>query len=223
VGFGLLGVRLPAFDPWLLLAVFALSMTALYALGMTMSSVFLLYGAARPWHMANALSEPVYFLSGLYFPLRNARLVRQWRPASLVPLGFGVDAMAAVMLGDAARGLLPLRTELAILAVLSAVFLVPPRVALAHLERSRALGPPDPAVAVRTFVRPHPHRRHGSAGRSVQWADPFLFGVLHGVAAGRHRAHPGGHVLGVAGRPCTARCRHVLRGERLPQTTSPRC
>lgn len=132
VGFGLLGVRVPAFDPWMLLLVFVLSMTSLYALGMTMSSVFLLYGR-EAWHMANAFTEPVYFLSGLYFPLRTLGALGM-AAAALVPLGFGVDAMRQVVLGADARGLLPVGVELAILAALSAVFLVLARVALAHLE-----------------------------------------------------------------------------------------
>ena len=36
-------------------------MGALYALGMTMASLFLLYGR-EAWHLNNALQEPMYFL-----------------------------------------------------------------------------------------------------------------------------------------------------------------
>jgi len=69
IGFGLFHVQLAPFDPWTLLAVFVATMGALYALGMTLSSLFLLYGR-EAWHMCNALQEPVTFLSGLYFPVR---------------------------------------------------------------------------------------------------------------------------------------------------------
>ncbi len=132
VGFGLLGVRVPAFDAWALVGVFLVSMIALYALGMILSSVFLLLGR-EAWHLANAVQEPVTFLSGLYFPLSTFGqfgLVA----ATLVPLGLGVDALRQVLLGRAARGLLPLGVEVAILAVLSVALLALARVSLAHLE-----------------------------------------------------------------------------------------
>jgi ABC-2 type transport system permease protein len=132
VGFGLLGVRVPAFDVWALLGVFCVSMTALYALGMILSSAFLLLGR-EAWHLANAVQEPVTFLSGLYFPLSTFGqfgLVA----ATLVPLGLGVDALRQVLLGRAARGLMPVGTEVAILAALSVVLLLLARASLAHLE-----------------------------------------------------------------------------------------
>jgi hypothetical protein len=55
--------------------------------------------------------------------------------ASLMPLGLGVDAMRQVLLGPAARGLLPARVETAILFGFTVVFLLLARVALDHLER----------------------------------------------------------------------------------------
>src|SRR5438128_1365834 len=70
MGFGVLGVRVHAVSPGLLLAVFVVTMVALYALGMTLSSLFLLYGR-EAWHLCNAMQEPVYFLSGQYFPIRT--------------------------------------------------------------------------------------------------------------------------------------------------------
>jgi len=132
VGFGLLGVRVAPFDVLQLLLVFAVTMAALYALGMTLASLFLLYGR-EAWHVANALQEPVYFLSGLYFPIRTLGALGALA-AGLVPLGLGVDAMRQILLGDAARGLAPVRIETAVLAALAAVFLVLARAALAYLE-----------------------------------------------------------------------------------------
>ena len=132
LGFGLFGVRVQPFDLGTLLLVFVVTMAALYALGMTFSSLFLLYGR-EAWHVCNALQEPVYFLSGLYFPLRTLGAIGLVA-AGLVPLALGTDAMRQVLLGEAARGLLPLRTEAAILAGLAAVFLVCARAALGYLE-----------------------------------------------------------------------------------------
>ena len=133
VGFGLLGVRVQPFDVGALLLVFLASMGALYALGMTMSSLFLLYGR-EAWHLSNALQEPVYFMSGLYFPLRTLGAFGGVL-AGLVPLGLGVDAMRQVVLGAHAHGLFPVPIETALLFTLAVLFLALARLSLAHLER----------------------------------------------------------------------------------------
>ena len=132
VGFLVLGVRVEPFDVGQLALVFVASMGALYALGMTLSSLFLLYGR-EAWHLSNAMLEPVYFLSGLYFPLRALGVVGAVA-AGLLPLGLGVDAMRQVLLGAGARGLLPVGVETAILFGFAAVFLVLARWSLHHLE-----------------------------------------------------------------------------------------
>lgn len=133
VGFGILGVRIAPFDFLQLLLVFAITMTALYAMGMTLASLFLLYGR-EAWHLSNALQEPMYFLSGLYFPLRALGALGAV-VAALVPLGLGVDALRQVLMGAGAHGFMPMRTEVTILAGFAAVFLVLARVALGYLER----------------------------------------------------------------------------------------
>jgi len=132
VGFGVLGVRVPVIHPLALAGVFLISMTALYALGMILSSAFLLLGR-EAWHLANAVQEPVTFLSGLYFPLSTFGSLGL-AAATLVPLGLGVDALRQVLLGRAARGLLPLPAEVAILSVLSVLLLGLARVSLDRLE-----------------------------------------------------------------------------------------
>ena len=132
LGFVVLGVRVPAFDPGLLLLVFTLTMTSLYALGMTLASLFLLYGR-EAWHLSNALQEPVFFLSGLYFPLRALGALGALA-AGIVPLGLGVDAMRQVLMGPGAHGLLPLGAEAWILAGFTVAFLVLARASLAYLE-----------------------------------------------------------------------------------------
>jgi ABC-2 type transport system permease protein len=132
IGFGLLGVRVGPFHLGALLLVFALSMAALYALGMTLASLYLLFGR-EAWHLSSALQEPVYFASGLYFPVRTLGALGA-TVAAVIPLGLGVDAMRQVLLGAAARGLLPLPAETAALAGFAVVFTFLARVALAHLE-----------------------------------------------------------------------------------------
>jgi len=132
IGFGLLGVRVAAFDGAQLLLVFVVTMAALYMLGMAFASLFLLYGR-EAWHVCNALQEPVIFLSGLYFPVRALGALGALA-AGLVPLGLGVDAMRQVLLGEAAHGLWPERIEVAILAALAIAFFVLARASLAYLE-----------------------------------------------------------------------------------------
>ena len=55
---------------WLLVAVFLLTLVALYGLGMMFASLFLLWGR-EAWHMVNLLQEPVYLLTGTNFPVKT--------------------------------------------------------------------------------------------------------------------------------------------------------
>lgn len=121
IGIGVFHIQIAPFSPWVLTGVFLLTMVSLYALGMTLSSLFLLYGR-EAWHTANALQEPVYFLSGLYFPIRSLGALGM-AAAGVLPLTLGTDALRQVLLGKAAHGLLPLWLECAILAVFCVLFL----------------------------------------------------------------------------------------------------
>jgi len=125
-------VQVAAFSPWVLAGVFLLTMIALYALGMTLSSLFLLYGR-EAWHTANAMQEPVYFLSGLYFPIRTLGAFGAVA-AGILPLTLGTDALRQVLLGERAHGLLPVRLEALALAAFGGIFLWLARIALAYLE-----------------------------------------------------------------------------------------
>jgi ABC-2 type transport system permease protein len=125
-------IQVTAFSPWAFAGLFLLTMVALYALGMTLSSLFLLYGR-EAWHTANALQEPVYFLSGLYFPIRSLGVLGGIA-AGVLPLTLGTDALRQLLLGPAAHGLMPLPLEALALAGFGAVFLWLARRALRHLE-----------------------------------------------------------------------------------------
>ena len=119
--------RLPEF-----LLVFALGMTALYGLGMALASLFLRWGR-EAWHGANLMMEPVFFLSGVYFPVATLGL---WVGigASLIPFTLALDAMRQTLFGPAHPALLPVRTEIAVLAGLAVVFLATARKALRSME-----------------------------------------------------------------------------------------
>jgi ABC-2 type transport system permease protein len=70
-----------------LFAVFMLTMVALYGMGMMTASLFLLL-SREAWHLSNLAQEPVYLVSGFYFPIRNLGF---WvaAGASIIPLTLG--------------------------------------------------------------------------------------------------------------------------------------
>jgi ABC-2 type transport system permease protein len=104
-----------------LLAVFLLTMTALYGLGMLLASLFLLWGR-EAWQVSNALQEPVYFLSGFYFPIKSFGLALA-SAASALPLTLGLDAMRQLVFASGPTlGFLSVPVEIAILIVLAIVF-----------------------------------------------------------------------------------------------------
>ncbi len=81
-------------DPFSAGVVLVLTIAALYTLGMMFASLFMLYGR-EAWHTANLLQEPVYFLSGAYFPAVYAPIVpfALQAAASLIPMTIGLDAI----------------------------------------------------------------------------------------------------------------------------------
>jgi ABC-2 type transport system permease protein len=78
-----------------LLGVFVLTLFALYGLGMLFSSLFLLYGR-EAWHLSNLLQEPVFLLSGFYFPVRALGFAAALG-ASVIPITLGLDAMRQLL------------------------------------------------------------------------------------------------------------------------------
>jgi ABC-2 type transport system permease protein len=119
---------------WMLFLTFALTMVALYGMGMMFSSLFLLLNR-EAWHLSNLAQEPVYLLSGFYFPVRSLDF---WVAlgASIIPLTLGLDALRQLVFAEGpAIGFLPVPVELAGLAALSAIFVLGARLMLAHMEK----------------------------------------------------------------------------------------
>ncbi len=117
-----------------LAAVFIVSMVALYGLGMMAASLFLLF-SREAWHISNLAQEPIYLVSGFYFPIKSFPF---WvsMAGSLIPLTLGLDAMRQlVFAGGAALGFLEVKLELLILLVLCVVFIVGARLLLGYMER----------------------------------------------------------------------------------------
>ena len=125
-----------AIDQWaLLIAVFLLTLAALYGLGMVLASLFLMWGR-EAWHLTQLLVEPVYFVSGLNFPVGRLGVLGSVA-ISILPLAVGLDAMRQLAFADAAY---PIGTpspavEALILVAMTVVFLVLARWTLITLER----------------------------------------------------------------------------------------
>jgi len=117
-----------------LFMVFLLTMVALYGMGMMTASLFLLL-SREAWHISNLAQEPIYLVSGFYFPIRSLGF---WvaAGASIIPLTLGLDAMRQLVFPSGpALGFLTVQIEIAILIVLSVAFVVGAYYLLAYMER----------------------------------------------------------------------------------------
>jgi ABC-2 type transport system permease protein len=117
-----------------LFLVFVLAMVALYGMGMMMSSLFLLLNR-EAWHIANLAQEPIYLVSGFYFPIKNLNF---WiaAGASLIPLTVGLDAMRQLVFPSGPTlGFLSVQVEIWLLIGMSVVFLIGANRLLAYMER----------------------------------------------------------------------------------------
>ena len=117
-----------------LLLVFLLAMTALYGMGMMSASLFLLL-SREAWHLTNLAQEPVYLVSGFYFPIKSFNF---WvaAAASFIPLTLGLDAMRQLIFpSGASLGFLSVAVEITVLIVLCVVFLAGAKFLLDYMER----------------------------------------------------------------------------------------
>lgn len=116
-----------------LLVVFSLTMIALYGMGMMAASLFLFF-SREAWHIANLVSDPVYLVSGFYFPIKSFNF---WlaAAASLIPLTLGLDAMRQLVFASGPTlGFIDVRIEIGALVILSILFIAGARWLLARME-----------------------------------------------------------------------------------------
>jgi ABC-2 type transport system permease protein len=85
------GVQFQLTDWALAIPIFLLTMSALYGLGMMMASLFLLWGR-EAFHLTNLAIEPVYFISGLNFPVGRLGALGAIAIAT-IPFAVGLDAL----------------------------------------------------------------------------------------------------------------------------------
>lgn len=117
-----------------LFAVFFLAMTALYGMGMMSASLFLLL-SREAWHISNLAQEPIYLVSGFYFPIKSFNF---WvaAAASFIPLTLGLDAMRQLIFpSGASLGFLNVTVEITVLVVLCVVFLTGAKFLLDYMEK----------------------------------------------------------------------------------------
>jgi ABC-2 type transport system permease protein len=125
-----------AVDQWLLLlAVFFLTLAALYGLGMMMASLFLMWGR-EAFHLTELFTEPVYFVSGLNFPVARLGLLGALALGT-IPLAVGLDAMRqlAFVGAEFPVGTPSPEVEALILVAMTFIFLFAARWMLRVLER----------------------------------------------------------------------------------------
>lgn len=133
-GFWLFEVELEV-RSWALLGLaFGLTLVALYGLGMMLTSLFFFFGRGA-MNLSALLQEPVYLLSGFYFPVRSLGFVFA-AAGSLLPLTLGLDAIRQLCFPAALHeGFLPLWVELGTVGAMGALFLVLSAMALRFMER----------------------------------------------------------------------------------------
>jgi ABC-2 type transport system permease protein len=99
IGVALFPINLAVGDVYALATIFSLSVIALYGMGMLFASLFLLYGREAT-HVADVLQEPIYVLSGMYYPVLSSKVFPFAIKllASAVPLTLGVDGMRQILI-----------------------------------------------------------------------------------------------------------------------------
>lgn len=103
-----------------LIIIFVLAVVALYGMGILFASLFLLYGREAT-HVADLMQEPIYVLSGMYYPVLGSRFFPSAIKllATAIPLTLGIDGIRQlVILGGDFNSVVMHIVGLAILAAL---------------------------------------------------------------------------------------------------------
>lgn len=117
-----------------LFGVFTVTMAALYGLGMLFASLFLLFGRDA-WQVTQMFQEPVYFISGFYFPIKTFGFAVALG-ASVLPLTLGMDALRQLVFASGpSLGFLSVPVEIGALIGLAVIFIAAAKYWLARVER----------------------------------------------------------------------------------------
>src|SRR3989337_2184506 len=83
-GIYVFGVHFQLADPLLLIAVFFVTLIALYGMGMMFASLYLLWGR-EAWHLSALMEGPIFFATGFYFPIGGLTRLPVWGSAVAIP------------------------------------------------------------------------------------------------------------------------------------------
>lgn len=135
IGIIVFGVSLSLSNPLMLILIFVTTMVSLYGMGMMLASLYLLFGR-EAYNMSNLLTEPIYLVSGFYFPVRSLGF---WTAAgaSVIPITLGLDALRQLFYPStgAHYAFLSTQLELVVLSLLCVVFIVLAKVSLDYMEK----------------------------------------------------------------------------------------
>ncbi len=141
-GIYVFGVHFNLASPLMIVAVFFVTLVALYGMGMMFASLYLLWGR-EAYHMSALLEEPIFLVSGFYFPIGafQSPTIGAWGRAiaiggSIIPATLGLDALRQLLFPGSAQTFrfLDVQTELVILVGLAILFLFLARATLGYLE-----------------------------------------------------------------------------------------
>src|SRR2546427_7436565 len=120
-----LALRPPITPVWpAAIATFIITLASLYALGMTLSSLYLVYGREAE-SFNEALQEPVQLLSGVYFPVYSPVIpLAVQAVTSVIPLTIGMDALRRTLFLNNPADVNLVYTELLVLGIMAAILLV---------------------------------------------------------------------------------------------------
>lgn len=127
------GIRFNVSEPWLALAIFIATLAALYGMGMALSSLFFMAGRGVN-HSLQLMHEPIYFLGGFYFPVRQLGTMLATGVAAVIPVTLGLDALRQTMFSAYSTGLMSPVKELYILIGMAVLFVALSLVAVRKLE-----------------------------------------------------------------------------------------
>lgn len=120
-------------DPLALITVFILTIVTLYGMGMLFASLFLLYGREAS-HIADLLQEPIYLLSGIYYPVISSKVFPMSVKliASIIPLTLGIDAIRLILVMG--KSIADIYLHVFGLSILAVVLLILAYIALKKME-----------------------------------------------------------------------------------------
>jgi ABC-2 type transport system permease protein len=135
IGILVFGVAFSLSDPLMLALVFIVTLIALYGMGMMFASLYLIFGR-EAYHVSNLMTEPIYLVSGFYFPVKQLGF---WTAmgASVIPITLGLDALRQLFFPSSGGlyGFASVTNELLILVALCVVFLILSKFSLDYMER----------------------------------------------------------------------------------------